>query len=337
MGKNKDLLADEKVFITRWLGNGQSTLQISKKLSRDHRTIQAFVNNCTKTRVRSDRGKSRTVNGRQMTLLKREMAKNPLSTSKSVFKKAGVLCNSRATRCRTLQKVAKMKSASKQPPLKEHHKKARLAWAKKYMKTDFSKVIFTDECRANLDGPDSFSRGWLLANQAAPVRVRRQQGGGGVMFWAAIHGGNLIGPFRIEDGVKMNSMAYTTLLTNNLLPVISSMPSKDRKKLIWMQDNAPSHASSYSKEFLKGHGFKGNKLMDWPACSPDLNPIENYWSSLKRVLYADGKQFSSRDELWLAILDACRQLDQNLVKSLTQSMDNRLVKVYQHLGNYIKH
>ena len=45
-------------------------------------------------------------------------------------------------------------------------------------------------------------------NQAAPIRIRRQQCGGGVMFYAALHGRNRVGPFRI-DGVKMNSNKYT--------------------------------------------------------------------------------------------------------------------------------
>ena len=55
------------------------------------------------------------------------------------------------------------------------------------------------QCRATLDGPDGWARGWISFNNSAPVRVRRQQGAGGVMFWAAIVGDNIIGPFRVED------------------------------------------------------------------------------------------------------------------------------------------
>ena len=94
-------------------------------------------------------------------------------------------------------------------------------WAKTYMKTGFMNVIFSDECRATLDGPDGFCRGWLNNGQRCPTCLRRQQGGGGVMFWAALHGKKLIGPFRIENGVKMNSSAYINLLNSNLLPYIN--------------------------------------------------------------------------------------------------------------------
>ena len=50
------------------------------------------------------------------------------------------------------------------------------------MKQDLDKIMFTDECRATLDGPDGFSRGWVLNKLDIPVRLRRQQGGGGVRF-----------------------------------------------------------------------------------------------------------------------------------------------------------
>ena len=337
MGKNKDLTPSEKENTTRWLGSGQTTLEISKKLLRDHRTVLKYVKNCINKRARADKGKRRKISGRKYTLVNRELAKNPLSTSKTIFDNANIICQSRTTRCSILQTMATVKSPGTQPPLKPHHKVARLAWAKTYMKVDFSRVMFTDECRATLDGPDGFSRGWVKLNQTPPIRLRRQQGGGGIMFWAALHGANIIGPFRIADGIKMNSASYTTFLTERVLPCIASMTRPDREKLIFMQDNAPSHASQYTKEFLANHGFVGGKLMNWPACSPDLNPIENYWSALKMKIYASGKQYSNRDELWQGILTACGQLDRGFIKILTQSMDSRLVKVYQHAGAYIKH
>ena len=55
------------------------------------------------------------------------------------------------------------------------------------MKTDFRNALFTDECRATLDGPDGWSSGWILYGRQLEVRIRRQQGRG-VMFWARIKG-----------------------------------------------------------------------------------------------------------------------------------------------------
>ena len=111
----------------------------------------------------------------------------------------------KTTRFQTLKSLAKVMKPIKQPPLGERHKTKRLEWARRYIKTDFHNVLFTDECRATLDGPDGWSSGWLLHGCQPEVGIRRQQCGGGVMFWAEIKGDSIIGPFKVELGVKIHS------------------------------------------------------------------------------------------------------------------------------------
>ena len=41
--------------------------------------------------------------------------------------------------------------------------------------------------------------------QGVSTSSKDQQGGSGVMFWAGIIGNELVGPFRISDGVKMTA------------------------------------------------------------------------------------------------------------------------------------
>ena len=79
-------------------------------------------------------------------------------------------------------------------------------------------VLFTGECSATLDGPDGWSRRWLAYSAQKPTRLRRQQNGGGVMFRAGILGHQIVGPFRVPDGVKMNSATYAGFLKRNHVP-----------------------------------------------------------------------------------------------------------------------
>ena len=59
---------------------------------------------------------------------------------------------------------------------------ARLDWAKSCMKTNFENVLFADESRATLDGPDGWMSSWLLNGTTPQSKIRRQQGDGGVMI-----------------------------------------------------------------------------------------------------------------------------------------------------------
>ncbi len=53
---------------------------------------------------------------------------------------------------------------------------------------------------------------------------------------------------------------------------------KDADLFFFQQDLAPAHTA---KSWLNDHGVT---VLDWPANSPDPNPIENLWSIVKRKM-----------------------------------------------------
>ncbi|CAL9697540.1 unnamed protein product [Knipowitschia caucasica] len=107
--------------------------------------------------------------------------------------------------------------------------------------------------------------------------------------------------------------------------------------MIFMQDNAPSHASKYSTAWLASKGLKEGKIMTWPPCSPDLNPVENLWALIKRDLYREGKQYTSLKSVWEALVVTAQKVDRQQIKKLTDSMDGRLLSVIENKGGYIGH
>ena len=56
----------------------------------------------------------------------------------------------------------------------EEHKRKRKLWAETYVKTDFSSVIFTDECTVSSDGPDNWLKSWISDNRTPPNMLKKQ-------------------------------------------------------------------------------------------------------------------------------------------------------------------
>ena len=65
------------------------------------------------------------------------------------------------------------------PALKQHHIDKRLDWAKTHMSwsTEWSNVVFSDEKKFNLDGPDGFQYYWHDIRKDRQLCTKRNFGG----------------------------------------------------------------------------------------------------------------------------------------------------------------
>ena len=202
MGRKTNLKPEEKQRIVELLSHGKTSLDISNLIHRDHRTVKRFMENSNKGRGRADKGKFRKISRREITSVKKTLSKNPHSTSAKIFHEAGVLSRSRAGRCKILRSIGKVTKPTIKPPLKQRHKLERLDWAKSCMKTNFENVLFTDESRATLDGPDGWTSGWPL-NGTTPQSKR---------FGRESLNNQIVGLFRVPDGVTMCAKSYVDFL-----------------------------------------------------------------------------------------------------------------------------
>ena len=87
----------------------------------------------------------------------------------------------------------------------------------------------------------------------------------------------------------MEQYQYLDILKNSMEPhAFESMPIN----WTFMQDNDPKHTARSVKNWLAAEQIK---VLEWPAQSPDLNPIENLWNDVK--VQIQNKKFTNFDQL----------------------------------------
>ena len=155
------------------------------------------------------------------------------------------------------------------------NKEKRLAWCRSRLEEgdQFDNVLWSDECSVQLDHHGRLCFRKIKQPRKLKPKPKHPPK---VHIWAAIskQGATSIVIFK---GV-LTSTRYCTILETALLPFVAkNFPGGHR----FQQDNDPKHTSNYTKTFLL------EKSINWwktPAESPDLNPIENVWASLKYFL-----------------------------------------------------
>ena len=96
--------------------------------------------------------------------------------------------------------------------------------------------------------------------------------GPSVMVWGAIHHGGR-SELVVVDGA-MNRHKYIQILRNQMLRWVTGVFGRN---FVYVQDNAPPHTACDTAAFLDQQDVE---VMDWPARSPYMNPIEHVWGQM---------------------------------------------------------
>ncbi|GFV06683.1 transposable element Tcb2 transposase [Trichonephila clavipes] len=100
-------------------------------------------------------------------------------------------------------------------------------------------------------------------------------------------------------------------------------------QFLFMDDNAPCHRTVAAEQLFESEDIE---RMDWPARSPDLNPIEHVWDFLGRRLAA---RTLPPVTIRLALQDEWAAMPQQLIDTLILSMGRRCETCLAVRGDHI--
>lgn len=229
------------------------------------------------------------------------------------------------------------RSKMKKPLLKKRHRQARLRFAKKYRHLtteDWARVIWSDETKINRVGSDGRQWTWKKPNEPLQDRHIRQTlkfGGGNIMLWGCMMSKG-VGQCRRIVG-RMTADAYISILEDGLLGSLHQW-RQDVADVIFQQDNDPKHTARVTKEWLQNQGFH---LLDWPAQSPDLNPIEHLWVEVKRSVTSTSQEIRTLDDLWSHTQESWVNIPPSVCQNLVDSMPRRIEAVIKAKGGHTKY
>ncbi len=111
----------------------------------------------------------------------------------------------------------------------------------------------------------------------------------------------------------VNAAIYQEILEHFILPSADKL-YRDAD-FIFQQDLVPAHTAKGTKSWFNDHGVT---VLDWPAHSPDLNPIKNLWGIVKRKM-RDTRP-NNADDLKAAIKATCSSITPEQCHRLIVSM-----------------
>ncbi|GFX52463.1 transposable element Tcb2 transposase [Trichonephila clavipes] len=153
-------------------------------------------------------------------------------------------------------------------------------------------------------------------NHPSNIIERDRYGGRGVLVW----GGLMLGSrtdLHIFDAGSVNGTRYCNEI---LLPYVRLFRGAMGLQFLFMDDNALCHRTVAAEQLLESEDIE---RLDWPARSPDLNPIEHVWDFLGRRLAARTLLPVTIRELRLALQDEWTAMPQQLIDTLILSMGRR--------------
>ena len=261
----------------------------------------------------------------------------PFNTSRQIIQTMDLDISGTTLRRRLRENGIRPYWSASKPAITDGDCQARLAFARRYENwtaDDWKRAIFMDESTAQ-----SFSNAKKRVFRRKNTRLdpdfvseNKSSGRFSIPLYGCFCATGPGQLFRIEG--RLNHEKYIAILKKNLPAFLERFPPSTT--VFVLQDNCSIHKANATMDFLRRQA--SYDIIDFPPRSPDMNPIENAWSELKKRIDYTGLR--DADHLWERIQTAWLTMAltmANYWQTLSGSMPNRIKQVIKAGGHHTKY
>ena len=338
--------ARKRIEIAGALKCGVPVGDIMKSLNTCDKTIASVRKEMNGTmtphhrKIRKDKGVSKTITKQVAKKIERLMKDKRMVGTRQVQKITGINRRSIQRHLLTVD-WGRYVRAKIEPLLTEKNREDRLAWCRKLRRLGWNKALestcWSDEMPARLRGMYNKSHmgcRWSGCEEKKPLIFKTKHTTVNFHCAAFITKAGISTLAILPGSARINSEIYQNIILKHY--------QKDAKRIFgnrpWLlqKDKAPAHFSKSTQAYKDDHSIPELLPGAWPGNSPDLNPIENCWSELKRLVAET--EAKNPTQLKRALNRCWKKLQENKVHiSCIDSLPDRVTACLEADGKMTKY
>ena len=339
-GISRHLNAVSRTRAITLLENGISQRSVANRLRVSPRTIRNLWNRFQETgstERRPGSGRQRVTSEREDRFIQRIAVQQRFISAPAIQNQlqtfSNVLVSDQTIRNRLRESQLRSRRRLVKPKMTTAHRAARLRFAREHNQWDMDNwqwVLFSDECKIKFNSDDRHIRVWRRTGErfSEPcIHERDRFGGPSVMVWGGINATGKTELVFFPDS-RVTSDSY---IEQVIRPHVIPFAQRLGRNFVFMHDNARPHVARATKQALREANIE---VMDWPAISCDMNPIEHLWDQLKRKLRLQRLTIGSQEQLIQALKLCWDEIPQEDILNLIESMPNRIRECEMNRGGH---